>query len=93
MCICTPSMITPYCKNCGPEMSKFNPIAKFNQPNQIRILQEKRDLDFKIFCLDDFIKNNNEYSNMHDFDKALLCEKLYVMREYSNILRQQIENF
>lgn len=62
-------------------------------PHQQRVVDEKKELDEKIFKLDLFINAAN-FKIIVDVDSQILMkEQLDVMKDYSKILERRIELF
>lgn len=63
------------------------------QPHQERVITEKDELDKKINSLSSFIGQNAVFQSLDEAEKGRLETQLVVMREYSDILGERIENF
>lgn len=62
-------------------------------PHQERVINEKSELDMKIVKLEDFIRNNIIFKELHCEEQLLLYKQSAAMKEYSDILRRRIEKF
>lgn len=62
-------------------------------PHQVRVLDEKNQLDERLTALKSFIKNSLIYTGLDDGEKLRLVKQERVMQSYSDILAERIENF
>lgn len=61
---------------------------------QLRVIDEKNILKDKINKLKMFINFNSEtYKKLDKYDKILLDEQLYFMKQYCNVLEERINRF
>lgn len=65
------------------------------QPHEIRVMEEKMELDSKLgklfsFC---FGIDNSVYMGLHPKDRELLMMQYNIMQKYSEILSQRILRF
>lgn len=63
------------------------------EPYQQRVIDEKESLDDKIHKLSVFLGSASEMPPIPDDEQGRLKRQLGVMREYSTILGERIENF
>ena len=63
------------------------------KPHQQRVVDEKKDLDEKIVNLTAFIYGNKEFAGLSGEEQGMLQAQLEVMKAYSDILFDRIENF
>lgn len=59
-------------------------------PHLERMYQEKNELEIKMNKLSDFIVNNPAYSELPDFQKALMLIQMRSMETYLECLRQRL---
>ena len=59
------------------------------KPFQVRVTNEKTELDTKIASLKDFI-NHTQFATLNGDEQKLLSQQLEVMIQYSNILGERI---
>lgn len=62
------------------------------EPYQIRVIDEKQELDVKIAKLEAFSETES-FSSLSKEEQDRLLDQLYHMIQYSEILEQRIENF
>lgn len=69
-------------------------MSKELLPHQQRIVDEKTELDLKIFNLQKFIESNTTtYDNLSSYEKGDLTQQLHMMELYSKILQRRINRF
>lgn len=68
-------------------------MAKQLLPHQLRVLEEKMDLDQRIAKLDAFIDSNTSFAAVDKEERARLVRQLDVMHELAVILRERIAHF
>lgn len=61
-------------------------------PHQLRVIDEKAELDSKIRSLDDFLLTNT-FLSLDIVEKGRLLRQIRVMKEYSEILGERISAF
>ena len=62
-------------------------------PHQLRVLDEKQELDIRITKLDEFIQRNPLFAKLPEAERARLKRQLDVQHELSSILGERIANF
>lgn len=60
---------------------------------QQRVIDEKKELDEKISKLGQFIAYNMAYTKLSDAEQTRLENQRNIMTQYSDILKERIENF
>ena len=60
---------------------------------QLRVVEEKRELDDKIEKLDDFISSKDFLKKVSSIQQDLLIQQLMFMKNYSMVLHHRIEDF
>lgn len=60
---------------------------------QLRVVDEKYDLDQKLNKLNDFLYSSPFHSSLDHEQQDLLCSQYYAMKHYSDILGKRIEFF
>ncbi|WP_428743187.1 crAss001_48 related protein [Tenacibaculum sp.] len=61
-------------------------------PHQLRVIEEKKELDMKLFNLSNFLFSE-KFEELEMSDKHLLNSQFDIMRRYSEILETRIKNF
>ena len=62
-------------------------------PHQLRVLDEKLDVDTRITKLDEFISRHPTFAGLDASERSRLKRQLDVMHELSSILADRIANF
>lgn len=60
---------------------------------QLRVIEEKAQLDEKLSKLKTFIDGNPTFNTMEVTDRHLLVQQVHVMEQYSSVLAQRILRF
>lgn len=68
-------------------------LKEIKKPHQQRVIEEKMDLDTKIGKLDQFIGKNEVFKELDLTEKLRMIKQLNIMREYSALLKEQIDTF
>ena len=63
------------------------------QPHQLRVVQEKAELDTKIESLSSFIELDLFKTGVPEAEQRRMLRQLVVMRDYSRILGERIAAF
>jgi hypothetical protein len=63
------------------------------QPHQLRVVEEKSDLDSKLESLGVFINESSLFANLSYAEQYRLNEQYSVMMRYSEILAARISEF
>jgi hypothetical protein len=70
----------------------YKKMTKELKPHEYRVIDEKDDLDSKLYKLESFFSTKT-FSYINQDDQRLLKMQAQIMREYSNILQERIDNF
>jgi hypothetical protein len=63
------------------------------EAHQVRVVEEKKELDEKLEKLNQFINNSDVFIRLDSVDCGLLEDQAEVMQEYSRILGIRIARF
>lgn len=63
------------------------------QPHELRVLEEKKELDSKLEKLNAFLSNPKFIGSLDEVDKALLQLQSGIMENYSKCLQLRINRF
>jgi len=63
------------------------------QEHQVRVVNEKSELDTRINSLSAFINTNPEFANISPDEQIRLKRQLHLMIELSGVLGERIYNF
>lgn len=63
------------------------------QEHQVRVVNEKSELDTRITSLSAFINTNPEFANINPDEQIRLKRQLHLMIELSGVLGERIYNF
>jgi hypothetical protein len=67
-------------------------MTKELEPHEYRVIYEKDELDIKLEKLESFFSTAT-FKKLNQDDQRLLKMQAQIMREYSNILQERIDNF
>lgn len=80
------------------ELSKLNynmeTKSKILEPHQVRVVEEKEELDRKIYNLQKFIEDlTGRFTGLHPDEQTDMRNQLRTMEHYSDLLRRRINRF
>lgn len=99
------SEVKAVCNICGEPMPAGEEVFNFHgysgpcpkppllQPHQMRVVEEKKDLDERAEKLRGFLAADDSVRLVDDAERLRMTEQYKVMREYSRILDERILHF